>query len=395
MVINWSARQSAIQARYRTLGKHIAERNKTRPGGFDRQAWDQLRDEGLWSMICQPDTDGGAQAWWDFTCALDGLSSSMRSPALLLSLIAQAGMVRALKLYGSEAQRRKYIAAVLDGRLSATAIAEPNTGTDVRSILTTLTPDGEGYRLSGHKYNIAHAPVAEFTLVVCRHALEKDSVGLVLLDNDSPGLTAGPADDKLGNTDLPTGSLHFDAVIVKPEQVLGVPKRGLRQLIDIISLGRLYYGLVAANIVRPFLDDAIAYAQQRESFKEVIADHQYVQRRLTDIRIGIERSRWTAMGALGQLLSGHPDALLSCSVAKLVGSDDLIKSAIDLVRLYGSLGYHEGDVSQLARDALGFASVGGTEEMHRKNIFNQMTRLSAARDKTSEGHASPQTVIAA
>jgi len=374
MLIPFTARQDAIRTRYTEVGRQIAANRASRPPGFDEAGWRRLRDEGLWSLICDAKEDGMAAAWLDFTAALDGLACTLRAPALLLSAIAQAGLVRALQRHGSDFQRRKYMTALAEGKLGATGIAEPTSGTDVRSTRTVLVREGLHYRLSGSKYNIAHAPMAEFTLVVCRHEGDKGAVALVLVDNGAPGVHAGPADDKLGNTDLPTGSLRFDRVIVAADQVLGDPQRGLMQLIDIVSLGRLYYGLLAANIVRPFLDEALNYALQRESFKEPIADHQYVQRRLTDIRIGIERSRWTALGALGQLLAEHPDAVLSCSVAKLVGSDDLIRSAIDLVRLYGSLGYHEGDISRLARDALGFASVGGTEEMHRKNIYNQMTR---------------------
>ena len=140
----------------------------------------------------------------------------------------------------------------------------------------------------------------------------------------------------------------------------------------------------------PFLDEALQYAGARHSFQEAIVEHQYVQRRLTDIRIGMERSRWTALAAVGKLINEEPDALLACSVAKLVGSEDLIRSALDLVRLYGSRGYHEGPVARLMRDALGFASVGGTEEMHRKNIFNQMTRPAQA----GRASAAPATAAA-
>jgi len=96
---------------------------------------------------------------------------------------------------------------------------------------------------------------------------------------------------------------------------------------------------------------------------------------LVDLRIGMERSRWLAYGALSQLLTDHPEGLMMSSIAKLVGAEDLIANATNLMKLYGSLGYHNGRVAELMKNALGFASVGGTEEMHRKNIFNQMKRL--------------------
>ncbi len=378
MMMQWSETQAGLQRRFQALGQEIAGMGPRQD--FDAARWHRLREAGLWELLGQ--REGHASAWWDFTAALEGLAQTVRCPALLLSAIAQAGMVRGLQRHGSEAQKDRYLPMLARGELCATGIAEPGTGTDVRSIASTLTPCPGGYRLNGSKYNIAHAPMAAFSLIVCRHADAPESVALVFLDQEAPGLVIGPGDRKLGNTDLPTGSLAFHDVFVPHAQVLGDARRGLRQLVDIISLGRAYYGLVAAHLVSPFLDDALQYARGRESFREPIVEHQYVQRRLTDIRIGMERSRWTALAAVSKLINEEPDALLACSVAKLVGSEDLIRSALDLVRLHGSRGYQEGPVALLMRDALGFASVGGTEEMHRKNIFNQMSRPAQAAAST-------------
>lgn len=378
MRLNWTAEQSAIRSQYAALGAEIAEAARTHPEGFDYAGWNRLRDEGLWRLIVPVDGAAGDEHWWTFTAALEGLATTIVTPELLLSVIAQAGMVRALVRHGTPAQQDRYLGAILRGEVSATGIAEPTTGTDVRSITSALTEAGDGYRLNGSKFNIAHAPIMDFALIVCRVSeSDTNNIALVLLDKGAQGLEAGRADDKLGNRNLPTGALHFNDVPVSKSQILGVPGRGLGTLIDIISLGRLYYGLVAANLAAPALVQAQQYAAHRDSFKSTIDQHQYVQKRLVDIRIGMERSRWLAYGALSQLLAGEREALLSCSIAKLVGADDLINAATSLVKLYGSLGYHNGSVAALMKNALGFASVGGTEEMHRKNIFNQMQRLAA------------------
>lgn len=377
MLFDLTAEQLDIRNKYSAIGKEIADAKRAEPEGFDFDGWNLLRDEGIWQLIVPADANGTSD-WWAFTAALEGLSSSIRTPELLLSVIAQAGMVRGLVRHGSPSQKAHYLEAILRGEVSATGIAEPTTGTDVRSISTSLTETMDGYLLNGSKFNIAHAPIMDFALLVCRLS-DRDSsnIALVLLDRDTPGLTAGRVDDKLGNRNLPTGELHFRDVHVPHSSVLGVPGRGLSTLIDVISLGRLYYGLAAANLITPYLDDAMRYASTRDSFKSTIDSHQYVQKRLVDMRIGLARSRWIAYGALSQLLNGHAEALMTCSIAKLVGAEDLIASATSLVKLYGSLGYHNGSVAELMKNALGFASVGGTEEMHRKNIFNQMQRLAA------------------
>jgi len=370
--------QSELRKRYATIGRAIATAVVSRPEGFDFDGWQRLRDEGLWELIV-PTGKNAVADWWAFTAALEGLASTICTPELLLSVIAQAGMVRALERYGSPDQKERYNRAILRGDVSATCIAERTTGTDVRSIDTSLTKTDRGYRLSGSKYNIAHAPIMDFAIVVCRlQGAERSNVTLVLLDRGMPGMACGQIDDKLGNRNLPTGELHFREVEVLPTQVLGQPGKGLSALMDIISLGRVYYGLAAANLLTPHLNDALNYAATRSSFGESIDTHQYVQKRLVDMRIGMERSRWLAYGALSQLLTGQPEAWMMCSIAKIVGADDLISSATSLVKLYGSLGYHNGRIAELMKNALGFASVGGTEEMHRKNIFNQLQRLAGA-----------------
>lgn len=376
MNLSWSDDHLTLREEYRQLGLHMAEARINAPEGFDYAGWQRLTDSGMWTRVIPPAYGGTGEDWWGFTAALEGLAMTIRTPELLLSIIAQAGMVRALMLYGSEDQKDRYLTAILKGAISATGIAEPGTGTDVRSIATQLTAVGDGYRLVGSKYNIAHAPIADFTLVVTKVADgSKQNVALVLIDKGTPGLAHGEPDSKLGNRNLPTGPLYFDNVPVPPTQVLGQVGKGLQQLVTIISLGRAYYGLVALNLPTPFVTEALAYAARRESFDSTIDNHQYIQKRLVDLTIGMERNRWMVYAALHQLFSRDPQALLSCSIAKLCSSQDFIDGALSLLKLYGSLGYHEGAISQLVKNALGFAAVGGTEEMHQKNIFNQIIRL--------------------
>ena len=135
MPFDWTQEQHATLARFRDIGTEIAaaERDARAPAGFDAAGWTRLGQEGLWDMIV-PETYGGdGHGWWHFSAALEGLASTIRRPALLLSVIAQAGMVRALERYGTATQQDRYFGAILRGELSATAIAEPGTGTDVRS----------------------------------------------------------------------------------------------------------------------------------------------------------------------------------------------------------------------------------------------------------------------
>ena len=386
MDLQWTPRQIAIRAEYASIATRI-DKDELRLGrrSFDQLTWDRLTGAGLWRMVVPKEYGGDGGSWWDFTAALEGLAANVRTPGILLSVIAQAGMVHALKLFGSEAQKKDYLGRILRGELSATAIADPDTGTDVRATSSVLTPGpNETFVLNGSKYNIAHAPVASFTLVVCKlEGKSRDGISLVLLDAGAKGLTLAPQDRKLGNLDLPTGAMTFNDVPLHYGNLLGVPGEGLRNLINFVSLGRLYYGLVSAWLVEPMLLNAMDYARDRQTFGVSVLDHQYVQKKLTDMRIAAETTKWMSYGALHQLLTGAPEAMMSCSIAKLSGSEAITKGAIDLLKLYGSRGYHEGEISTFLRDALAFCSVGGTEEMHRRNIISQVMRLKPKPNKTA------------
>lgn len=398
MQLHWSDRQYDLRAEYADIAhKANARMTRERPAAFDSQTWDALVAAGLWRLVVPIEYGGSGRHWWDFTAALEGLAMTIRSPAILLSIIAQAGMVRAIDLLGARQQKHDYFKRILDGALSATAIADPDTGTDVRATSTVLTPGpNETFVLDGAKYNIAHAPNADFVLVVCKlSGHDRDGTALVLVNGSKQGLRRGPQNLKIGVTDLPTGGLEFDGVKLHYGDLLGVPGEGLRNLVSIVSLGRLYYGLIASWLIEPMLANAMDYVRERRTFEAPIMDHQYIQKKLTDMRIGVECARFVSYGALDQLLTGMPEAAMTCSVAKLAGAESVVSGALDLVKLYGSRGYHEGRITAFLDDALAFCSVGGTEEMHRRNIFGQMVRLHGKARKAEAALTTPRAAVSA
>jgi alkylation response protein AidB-like acyl-CoA dehydrogenase len=375
MQMEWNASQRAVHDDYRAIADRFARNRPVRRiEGFDWDLWHHLAAAGLWRMPLAEGADG----WWNFTAAVEGLAQGIRSLGMLMSVANQASVIRGLMLFGGESQKSRHLGALLDGAVAATAISEPVTGTDVRAIETTLTREDGKYRLDGAKLNISHASTADLILVVAKlRESGKDNTALVLIGGDAPGVIRNGACDTLGNNDLPIGDLVFDKVAVVEEQLLGQPQHGLRNLMQIASLNRVYFALASAQVMAPFLAEALRHAQTRRALDVPLASHQYVQKRLVDIKIGLERTRWLSYAALGQLLAGHEEALMTCSIAKLVGAEHLVSGALDLLRLHGTAGYRKGAIATFVRDALGLVSAGGTEEMHRKNIFGQMERLLA------------------
>jgi isovaleryl-CoA dehydrogenase len=291
----------------------------------------------------------------------------------MLSLVAHAGLVRGLVEFGTPGQRERFLPRLLDGAVGATAITEPSGGSDVAGLRTSAVRTPGGYLLSGAKTHITNAPVADVALVLGRiPELGRRDITIFVVDLAGPGVARGPAESLFGNRTSPTGELRFDGLELPGDAVLGTEGHGLQMLYDVISFDRLLYGLIAAAYLEPLLREALEFACSRQAFKVRIADHQYVQGKLTDIRLAIETSRWVSRAALDAVVAGDPQASLRCSVAKLVGSEGLAAATRDVMTILGHRGYVEGPVTRSIQDALGTLIAGGTTEMQRKNIFNQM-----------------------
>ncbi len=378
MQLDWNKNQTDLHDHYKAFGlesvalraKELATLNQ-----FDHESWIKLCQSGLFELIVPEKYGGKGSNWWDFTAALEGLASGCGDGGFLLSVISQAGFIRGLNLLGSPFQMEKYFPRLLKGELTATAIAELHTGSDLSSLRTWAQAEGNNWLLVGEKWNIAHAPTASTCLVVGRiPELGKRDLTLFLVDRNHSGFSSGPPDEKLGNRTLPTSWLKFENVQLKAEDILGDPGDGMKALFPILALQRIYYGWMTSRLLLPVLQDVLCFLEPRSSFKEPLLKHQHVQRKLVDTLIDLENSRWTGIGALHQLLTGKPTAAMQSSIAKLTGVKTCLKGSRDLLTLLGSNGYQASKASYLIKDALGFLTVGGTEEMHRISIFNQFMR---------------------
>jgi len=366
--------QRAIASKYRAIAVRHARVALDVNTPFDWATWRAISEAGIWRLPVPHEHGGAGKSWHDFTIAFETITSTTGSIGFAMAMANQATLIRALLKYATPAQCERFLPNLLDGAIGATAISEKGTGTEIRALQTALSAAEQGYRLDGHKYNISHAPAASLILVAARFDIDGRSTALVLLDPTVHGVTRTSPQSTLGVRDLPIGDLQFERVALEEHCLLGAPRDGLKKLMDIASMNRALFGLLCADAVQPLLAEAMNYVRSRKALDVALDSHQYVQKRLVDIRIGAERSRWMALAALNQLLAGHPEALANCSIAKLSAARDLSQSALDLLALYGSNGYRIGPLATFVADALGMISAGGTEEMHRRNIFAQMQR---------------------
>lgn len=385
MNLSWNATQVANARRFEHLGRDLV-----RPRSevhhldvrLDLEAWEAMAEEGLWRLAVPAELGGDGGTWWDFASALEGITRGGRDLGFSLSLIAHAGLVRALVLFGTPAAQRALLPKLMGGAVGATALTEATGGSDVARIRTVGRRAGRAYELTGVKEHITNAPVADVFFVLGRLAGEpaKADLTVFLVESSMSGVRVGEPETMFGNGSSPTGELRLEGARLPSWGVLGRPGDGLDLTYRTVALDRLLYGVVGAAYLDTLLVEALGYARSRRAFGAPIADHQYVQRRITNIKIAAESARWLSYAALHQVVSDGPDVALMSSAAKLVGSEGLAAGAVDAMQVFGHLGYEAGFVSRSVADALGTLIAGGTSDIQRKNIFTQLTAAAAARD---------------
>lgn len=378
MQLTWNSTQHELREQYAIFGENVAKRAHTcyEKALFDCDSWQLLAQQGIWRLPVAEEHGGFGMTWWEFAAALEGLASTAKDLGFLLSMVAHAGCIRALMQYGSQRQKQLFLPKMLAGAVGATAITEPSGGSDVARITTAARYQGHKLIMNGQKTHITNAPVADVCVVVGRiPELGKYDITLFLLECTRSGMEFGEPECMLGNRTSPTGDIFFQDVEVSEEDMLGKPGAGLSILYNMISLDRLLYGLLAAAYTEPIVAQSLAFANERRAFNARIAEHQYVQQKLTDMKIALETSRWLSYAALDKLLRNDPEASLMCSVAKLVGTEGLFLTLQHCIQLYGHTGYMVGDITRMFCDATGTRIAGGTSDIQRKNVFHQMQKL--------------------
>ncbi|MCI5072669.1 acyl-CoA/acyl-ACP dehydrogenase [bacterium] len=372
----WSKDQLELKSKFLEIGKSTSKlcQESYEKKEFCYDAWNVLAKNNLWKIPFSEKMGGLGGTWWDFIAAYEGLSESLEDIGLLLSGIAHVGLLRAIDIYGTLEQKDYYFSKLFEGAVGATAITEKTGGSDVPRIQVNAQDDKGTLYLSGEKVHITNAPIFDIALVVGRVPSlgDKKDISLFILDKNQKGIIKGPKEVMTGNHSSPTGSFKLDQVELSSINILGNLGEGLKNLYNIISLDRALYGLVSASTAKMIIKNVLERCSNRVSFKKPLIDHQYVQQRITDIQIRQYSTQSVTYKALSSLFRNDSEAVMACSIAKLIGSESMVKNGNDQIIIHGHMGYEKSKFSKYFLDALGTIIAGGTSDIQRLNILNQM-----------------------
>jgi alkylation response protein AidB-like acyl-CoA dehydrogenase len=286
-------------------------------------------------------------------------------------------VAKLLTLFGTDEQKQRYLPPMATGELRATmALTEPGGGSDLQNMTTTATPDGADLVVNGLKTWISNARRSGLIALLCKTdpAAQPRHTGIsVLLVEHGPGLTVSRDLPKLGYKGVESCELSFDGYRVPHSAILGgAAGQGFSQMMKGLETGRIQVASRALGVATAALDDALAYAQQRESFGQPIWKHQSVGNYLADMATKLTAARQLTRYAAERYDSGER-CDMEAGMAKLFASEVAMEIALNAVRIHGGYGYStEYDVERYFRDAPLMIVGEGTNEIQRNVIAAQL-----------------------
>ncbi|ATE67116.1 acyl-CoA dehydrogenase family protein [Rhizorhabdus dicambivorans] len=280
-----------------------------------------------------------------------------------------------IQTYGSEEQKRRYLPAMVRGTcISAIAMTEPATGSDLQGIRTTARRIGDRYVINGSKTYITNGQNADVVIVVAKTDPERGAKGisLILVDADTPGFARGRNLDKIGQWSADTSELFFNDVEVPVANCLGEEGHGFRYLMERLPQERLSIAISAQAAAQRAFDEALAFVKDRKAFGQPIFEFQNTKFSLADMKsqlqVGWAHIDWAIKRHVkGELTTAE------ASAAKQWHSDMQNRITDVALQLHGGAGYmNEYLIARLWRDARVTRIFGGTNEIMKEVVSRSL-----------------------
>ena len=343
---------------------------------FPRDAFRLLGRAGLLGLPYPEEYGGGGQPYEVYLQVLEEIGAAWSSVGVGVSVHALSCFGLATR--GTEEQKRKFLPDMLGGELlGAYCLSEPHAGSDPAAMTTRARREGDDYVIDGAKAWTTHGGHADFYKVMARTSGEpgdRSGISCFLVPADAEGLTADAPERKMGLTGSATATKRFDGVRVPVERRLGEEGEGLRIALAGLDAGRLGIAAVATGLAQGALDEAVAYARDRETFGRPIIDHQGLAFLLADMAAAVQTARATYLAAARRKDQGLPYST-EASIAKLVATDNAMKVTTDAVQVLGGYGYtRDFPVERYMREAKVMQIFEGTNQIQRMVIGRALAK---------------------
>lgn len=330
---------------------------------------------GFAGIYVGEDVGGSALGRLDAALIFEQLSYGDVSTAAFISIHNMASWM--IDRFGSEEQRKAWLPKLTNMDLIASyCLTEPGSGSDAAAMKTTAVRDGDSYVLNGSKQFISGAGTSDVYVLMAKTSdAGARGVSAFIIPIDTPGLSFGNDEHKMGWKSQPTRQVMLDDVRIPMANRIGDEGSGFKFAMAGLDGGRLNIAACSLGGAQRALDKALIYAKERKQFGQAIADFQAIQFKLADMETELQAARVMLYEAAAKLDAKAPDATRWCAMAKRFVTDTGFKVANDALQIHGGYGYlSEYGIEQIVRDLRVHQILEGTNEIMRVIVSRDMLK---------------------
>lgn len=345
-------------------------------GKFPAEVIKKAGELGLMGIAYPPEYGGAGMDFVSYMIAIEELSRYCASTGVIVSAHSSLA-VDPIFRFGTEAQKKKYLPGMCSGeKIGCHAITEPGAGSDASGIKTTAKLEGDKWILNGCKHFITNGAEADVAVIFVSTDPEKKTKGIsaFIVEKGTPGYKVGKHEDKLGIKSSSTTELIFEDCAIPKENLLGELNKGFKIAMITLDGGRLGIASQALGIARASIEDAVAYAKEREQFGQAIANFQAIQWMLADMGTEYEAS-WLLTYRASLMKDKGMRYSKEAAMAKLKASESASFCADQCIQIHGGYGYSkEFDAERYLRDARITRIYEGTNEIMKLVVSANMLK---------------------
>lgn len=342
---------------------------------------DEMKALGLFG-IAVPEQYGGLDLDMETEC-LVAMELGKTSPAFRSVAGTNIGIgSQALILFGTEAQKQKWLPGVASGDLIASfALTEPEAGSDAAGLKTRAVRDGDHYVLNGTKRYITNANKADLFTVMARTNPDEPGakgVSAFIVERGTPGLSVGKPEKKMGQQGAHICDVIFENARVPAENLIAKEGEGFKVAMSVLDKGRLHISAVATGVSKRLIREMVTYALERKQFGKPIFEHQLLQGLIADSQAETYAAECMILDAARRRDAGE-DVTMLASCAKLFATEACGRVADRAVQIFGGAGYvTDYGIERFYRDVRIFRLYEGTSQIQQIIIARELARASKA-----------------
>jgi alkylation response protein AidB-like acyl-CoA dehydrogenase len=331
---------------------------------------------GFGGMYVKSDLGGSALSRLEGAIIFEALSEACASTTGYLSAHNMVAWV--LDNYATEEQQKRYLPDLASMQcFGSYGLTEPDAGSDAAALKTTAVKSGDDYVLNGAKCFISGAPFSQLYVCMVRTGEEgHKGISCILVEKDTPGLTFGQPEKKLGWHSQPTTTLFFEDCHVPVKNRIGQEGEGFKIALSALNGGRVNIAACSLGGACYCLEQAKKYMQERFQFKKPLAEFEGLQFKIADMATHLEAARWLVYRAACALEDKQEDAPMLCAMAKRLATDTGFDVCNQALQIFGGYGYlSDYPIERYFRDLRVHQILEGTNEIMRLIVAKRLLNL--------------------